>query len=54
MDRLRYKVYVRRPEDLGTIDSELRAQIGPGAPVLYVRADICRGDLLLEIEAVGI
>jgi hypothetical protein len=54
MERLRYKVYVRRPDDLGTIDSELRGQIGPAAPVLYVHADICRGDLLLEIEAVGV
>jgi enamine deaminase RidA (YjgF/YER057c/UK114 family) len=53
MDRLRYKVYVRRAEDLPTIDSELRGQIGHHAPVLYVQADICRGDLLLEIEAVG-
>jgi chorismate lyase / 3-hydroxybenzoate synthase len=53
MERLRYKVYVRRPEDLSAIESELRRQIGDAAPVLYVQADICRGDLLLEIEAVG-
>jgi chorismate lyase / 3-hydroxybenzoate synthase len=53
MERLRYKVYVRRAEDLNAIDCELREQIGQAAPVLYVQADICRGDLLLEIEAVG-
>jgi chorismate lyase / 3-hydroxybenzoate synthase len=54
MDGLRYKVYVRRAADLPAIDAELRAQIGQAAPVLYLQADICRGDLLLEIEAVGI
>jgi enamine deaminase RidA (YjgF/YER057c/UK114 family) len=54
MDGLRYKVYVRCAADLPAIDSELRAQIGHAAPVLYLQADICRGDLLLEIEAVGL
>jgi enamine deaminase RidA (YjgF/YER057c/UK114 family) len=53
LERLRYKVYVRRPADLPVIDSELRSQVGRTAPILYVQADICRGDLLLEIEAVG-
>jgi hypothetical protein len=53
IDQLRYKVYVRRAEDLPTIDVELRGQIGHAAQILYVQADICRGDLLLEIEAVG-
>jgi enamine deaminase RidA (YjgF/YER057c/UK114 family) len=53
METLRYKVYVRRPTDLPVIDAQLRSQVGPAAPILYVQADICRGDLLLEIEAVG-
>ncbi len=53
LERLRYKVYVRRAQDLEEIEGALRAEIGHAATVLYVQADICRGDLLLEIEAVG-
>ena len=53
LERLSYKVYVRRPEDLSHIDQELRRAIGPAARALYLKADICRRDLLVEIEAVG-
>jgi enamine deaminase RidA (YjgF/YER057c/UK114 family) len=53
LEQLSYKVYVRRPEDLATIEAELRPAIGPAAPVLYLNADICRRELLVELEAVG-
>jgi enamine deaminase RidA (YjgF/YER057c/UK114 family) len=53
LDRLSYKVYVRRSEDLQLIEHELRQAIGPAPPALYLKADICRRDLLVEIEAVG-
>ena len=53
LERLRYKVYVRQAEHQPSIDRELRDQVGPAARVLYLQADICRNDLLLEIEAVG-
>jgi enamine deaminase RidA (YjgF/YER057c/UK114 family) len=53
LDRLSYKVYVRRPEDLGPIDDELRRAIGAAAPILYLQADICRRELLVELEATG-
>jgi len=53
LDRLHYKVYVRRPEHQPGIERELRRQIGEAARVLYLQADICRQDLLVEIEAVG-
>jgi chorismate lyase/3-hydroxybenzoate synthase len=49
---LRYKVYVRRPQDQPNIERELRREIGE-APVIYLQADICRRDLLVEIEAAG-
>ncbi len=52
-ERLRYKVYVRRPEDQPLIEQTLRREIGPAPPVLFLRADICRRELLVEIEAVG-
>jgi len=46
-----YKVYVRRPEDLALVRDELRRSIGDSARVMFLRADICRDDLLMEIEA---
>jgi enamine deaminase RidA (YjgF/YER057c/UK114 family) len=51
---LAYKVYVRRPEDLAVIQGELAATLGSQAQVIYLQADICRQDLLVEIEATGI
>ena len=53
LERLRYKVYVRQAEHQPSIDRELRREVGSGARVLYLQADICRHDLLVEIEAVG-
>jgi len=53
LEHLHYKVYVRRAEHQPSIDRELRQAVGAAARVLYLRADICRPDLLLEIEAVG-
>jgi len=53
LPRLSYKVYVRRPEDFPPVEQELRRVIGAAAQVLYLKADICRRDLLVEIEAVG-
>jgi hypothetical protein len=51
---LAYKVYVRRPADLPVIQSQLRGVLDEGARVIYLQADICRQDLLVEIEAAGI
>jgi enamine deaminase RidA (YjgF/YER057c/UK114 family) len=53
LERLSYKVYVRRPEDLAHVERELRGAVGPEAQVLFLNAEICRRDLLVEIEAVG-
>jgi chorismate lyase / 3-hydroxybenzoate synthase len=50
---LRYKVYVRHPEHLASIERELRREIGDQPPAMYLQADICRRELLVEIEAVG-
>jgi len=54
LERLHYKVYVRRPADQDAIERSLRAQVGAAAPVLFLQADICRRELLVEIEAVGV
>lgn len=50
-----YKVYVRNQTDIAAIHRELRECLGPAARdavrVMYLQADICRQDLLMEIEA---
>jgi enamine deaminase RidA (YjgF/YER057c/UK114 family) len=51
---LAYKVYVRRPADLPVVQQELASTLGPDAQIIYLQADICRQDLLVEIEATGI
>jgi enamine deaminase RidA (YjgF/YER057c/UK114 family) len=53
MDTLAYKVYVRNSADLPLIQSQLHTALGPQSQVVYLQADICRQDLLVEIEAIG-
>jgi enamine deaminase RidA (YjgF/YER057c/UK114 family) len=47
------KVYMRRPADLPAVQAQLTPVLGAGARVVYLQADICRQDLLVEIEAAG-
>lgn len=51
---LHYRVYVRRREDLDTIRDLIRRQLGDGVDACYVQADVCRQELLVEIEATGL
>jgi chorismate lyase / 3-hydroxybenzoate synthase len=51
LDALACKVYVRHAADLPVIQAELRAALGPATRAVYLQADICRRDLLVEIEA---
>jgi len=53
LDSLAYKVYVRRPSDLPAIQAQLARAVGPSAGIVYLQADICRQELLVEIEASG-
>lgn len=48
-----YKVYVRHVADWPQVHAELRQAVGEQAQILALQADICRSDLLVEIEAVG-
>jgi hypothetical protein len=50
---LKLKVYVRRPADLPAIKAALSQTLSPATHILYLQADVCREDLLVEIEAVG-
>jgi enamine deaminase RidA (YjgF/YER057c/UK114 family) len=53
LETLAYKVYVRNGADLPLIQSQLHTALGREAQVVYLQADICRQDLLVEIEAIG-
>jgi chorismate lyase/3-hydroxybenzoate synthase len=50
LSSLHYKVYVRNPADLEQIRSELMRCVGDAFGAVYLRADVCRPELLLEIE----
>lgn len=49
----RFKVYIRHPADLARVSARLDASLlSNGGTVQYLRADLCRSDLLVEIEAI--
>ncbi|MEK8174465.1 hypothetical protein NKH77_52030 [Streptomyces sp. M19] len=48
------KVYVRRPEDIPTVRAMYQQVFSPAADVAYLNVDVCRADLLVEIEGVVI
>ena len=45
-----YRVYVRNAADMAAVQAEMARRLGPEVNALIVRADICREDLLVEIE----
>jgi enamine deaminase RidA (YjgF/YER057c/UK114 family) len=47
---LYYKVYVRHAADLARIRAELAHCVGDTLKAVYLQADVCRQDLLLEID----
>lgn len=50
LEALSYRVYIRHAADFPAIQHCLSASLG-AAQIVYLQADICRSDLLLEIEA---
>ena len=46
------RVYVKRQEDYDAVKAICRARLGE-LPTIYVVADICRPELLMEVEGVG-
>ncbi len=50
--RLLLKVYLRHPADLPLVRDKVEAEFGAQHQAVYLQADICRADLLLEIEGV--
>ena len=53
LDALAYKVYVRRAEDLATVRDVFARTVGAEVTAVFLLADVCRADLLVEIEASG-
>lgn len=47
------KVFVRHEEDLPLVEAELHAALGEDLRACYLLADVCRIELLAEIEAFG-
>ena len=50
---LKLKVYVRKIADLPAVKATLSRALSPATHIMYLQADVCREDLLVEIEAVG-
>ncbi|MCK7496954.1 MAG: hypothetical protein MZW92_43240 [Comamonadaceae bacterium] len=50
---LDYRVYVRHAHDFPQVRQTMRSQVPGDARIVFLQADICRPDLLLEIEAFG-
>jgi chorismate lyase/3-hydroxybenzoate synthase len=46
------KIYLRDPRDFTVVRHCVMQAFGPASRAVYLQADICRADLLLEIEAV--
>lgn len=46
------RVYLRNRADLPIVRSELESRLGSRVPIAYLRGDICRQDLLIEIEGI--
>ena len=53
LDALAYKVYVRHYADLPVVRQEMAQLIGGPVSAIFLQADICRAELLVEIEASG-
>lgn len=49
--RLYLKVYLHQPQALPEVQAQIRALLGD-VDAVYLQADVCRSDLLLEIEGV--
>ena len=51
--QMRLKAYLRHAEDVVLVRSEILKHGLDASAVLYLHADICRAELLMEIEAIG-
>ena len=50
---LSYRVYIRHAADTPQVQAVMAERVG-AAPVVCVLADVCRAELLVEVEAQGL
>lgn len=50
--RRSWRVYLRDPADFSRVEREVRRRLGSGDAVVFLQAEICRRELLVEIEGV--
>ena len=48
------RVYVKRPSEVALIQKVCKQRLPPEIPILYTIADVCRPELLVEIEGVAV
>lgn len=48
-----FKIYLRHPQAVAPLQERIRERFGP-VPAVFLHGDICRRDLLIEIEGIGI
>jgi enamine deaminase RidA (YjgF/YER057c/UK114 family) len=53
LERLVYTVYVRHVEHYELVRQQFAAEVVASEPVIFLKGDICRAELLVEIEATG-
>ena len=53
LPELSLRASIRHAEDYPSVQAIVEEQVGADAPVVYVQADICRNDLLVEVEAMA-
>lgn len=46
------KVYIRHPKDINDVKKVLKLHLKPSQPIMFLQGDICRRELLVEIEGV--
>jgi chorismate lyase/3-hydroxybenzoate synthase len=44
------KIYVRRPQDAQDVSAALARHLDPSVPRILLQGDICRRELLVEID----
>ena len=47
------KVYLRHPQDYAAVKAAVETLVGADVPALYLQGDICRDDLLVEVEGIA-
>ncbi len=51
LEDLAYRIYIRHAGDFDAVRQAFAAVAGRGAAAVFLQADVCRADLLVEIEA---